>query len=63
MASKYEYSTTTAPAAPTSLGYGPPLEPIGDGWELVGTSANALTRFFEWRRPMPTNSSLTGAKK
>ena len=60
---KYEYSTTTAPAAPTSAGYVAPSEPFGEGWEFVGTSANALMRFFEWRRPVPTNSGLTSSKK
>jgi len=60
MPQKYEYATTTAPASPISTGFVPAVEPFGDGWEFVGTSANGLMRFFEWRRPI---KDLTTAKK
>ena len=53
--SKYAYITTTArchPVAGVEGGYEPPREPDGDGWELVGVSANEQTRFYDWRRPL-----------
>jgi hypothetical protein len=58
---KYEYKTTEGTVGGRSAAGGyedtdDPLEPDGEGWEMIGSAADAGYLYWFWRRPVDWNS-------
>lgn len=52
---KYEYKTTHGDLAFNGYEADNPVEPIGDGWELISTTASTNYLYWTWRRPKQPN--------